>query len=148
MKNSFRFAFTPLVWILLIAVLIISIGGVAINVYNAIIISPLDSAFGYISFSVLCLILSAFTLSVILHSKYKIKEGKLHLYFGFVRTSYQLNKAINLTHFTDKNMLVLFFSGEEYTRIVINKSKFPSFAERIKEENINILYSQTKEEKE
>ncbi len=148
MKKTFRFAFNPLVWILLIAVLLVALGGVWLNVYNIIVMPPLSSAFLYVCYGVLCLVLAVFVLSVTFNSGYKIKKGKLYLNFGFIKTTFVLDKALNITYFENKNMLVLFFEGGEYTRIVIKKEKFSSFADKLREENANILYTVHKDKEE
>ena len=140
MKNLFRFAFSPLLIIMLILSLIISLGGIAINIYNLIVTTIANQKFQYFCYLGISLILAVFILSILIHSGYKIKNGKLNLYFGFIKTSYILEKALNLTYFVDKKMLILFFEGEEYTRIVIKKEKFSSLLTAIKKENSKVTY--------
>jgi hypothetical protein len=128
-------------------ILLSALGGTILNVYNIIILPPLNSAITYICYGIMCLILAIFTTSIIFSSGYRVKKGKLYLNFGFIKTSFDLKTALNLTYFEEKNMLVLFFNVGEYTRIVIKKEKFNSFSERIREENANVLYSVHKEDK-
>ena len=142
--NKFRFYFSFPVWVLIILSLLCALGGIGINIYNIVTAVEGVNLFKFISFLVLCALLAVFLLSVIIYSNYKIKGDKLYLYFGFIKTTYSLKKALNLTHFEDKNMLVLFFTEEEYTRIVINKQKFNQFAQTITKVNENISYNISK----
>ncbi len=141
MKKTFRFHFSPLVWILLSLTLLVSLCGIAINVYNLVILAPFDSAFRYVSFGILCLILAVFVVTVMTSSTYKIKKCKLYLKLGFIKSIFDLDKAVNITHFEDKNMLLLFFNNGEYTRIVISKENFLHFSESVREENSFIIFS-------
>ena len=144
MKKFFRFAFTPLVITLLILSLLISLGGTAINLYNLIIATINSQRFQSSCLLGLCIILTVFILFVLIRSGYKVKDGKLLLYFGFIKSTFPLEKALNLTYFEDKNMLILFLDGGEYSRIVIKKEKFPSFLNAIREENNQITYFEKK----
>ena len=140
MKKIFRFAFTPLIITLLILSLLISLGGTAINLYNLIIATINSQKFQSSCLLGLCLILTVFILFVLIRSGYKVKDGKLLLYFGFIKSTFPLEKALNLTYFEDKNMLILFLDGGEYSRIVIKKEKFSSFLNALREENNKITY--------
>ena len=144
--KKFRFFFSFPVWALIILSLLCALGGIGINIYNIVTAVEGTNLFKFISFLVLCVLLAVFLLSVIIYSNYKIKGDKLYLYFGFIKTTYPLKDALNLTHFEDKNMLVLFFTEEEYTRIVINKQKFNLFAEEITKANDKISYNISKTE--
>ena len=120
--------------------LIISLGGIAINVYNLIISTTLSQKFKYYCLLGLCLLLFVFILVLLIRSGYKINKNKLHLYFGFIKTTFLLEKALNLTYFKDKNMLILFLREEQYTRIVIKKDKIQPFCKALREQNKNITY--------
>ncbi len=140
MKKFFKFAFSPLIIVMLVLSLIISLGGIAINVYNLILSTTASQKFQYYCLLGLCLILFVFILFLLIRSGYKINKNKLYLYFGFIRTAFPLESALNLTFFEDKNMLILFFKEEEYTRIVIKKDKVQPFSEALREENKKITY--------
>lgn len=144
--KKFRFYFSFPVWALIILSLLCALGGIGINIYNIVTAVKGTNLFKYISFLVLCVILAVFLLSVIINSNYKIKGDKLYLYFGFIKTTYLLKDALNVTHFEDKNMLILFFTEEEYARIVINKQKFNLFADAITKVNDKICYNISKTE--
>ncbi len=144
--KKFRFFFSFPVWALLILSLLCALSGIGINIYNIATSVKGANLFKFISFLVLCLFLAVFLLSVITNTCYKIKGDKLYLYFGFIKTTYLLKNALNVTHFEDKNMLVLFFTEEEYTRIVIKKQYFNLFAEKLIEKNDKISYNISKME--
>ena len=139
--KKFRFYFSLPVWILLSLSLLCSLGGIGINIFNLIVAREDTIIFKFVAFLVLCTILVGLILSVMIHSTYKIKDGKLYLYFGFINNTFNLSEALNLTHFEDKDMLVLFFNQAEYTRIVIKKQDFNAFANSIIEENEKIVFS-------
>ena len=141
--KKFRFYFSPSVWILLILSLLCSFGGIGINIYNLTMARENTIIFKFVAFLVLCVLLAGLIFSVIIHSTYKIKDKKLYLYFGFIKSTFDLSKAINITHFEDKNMLILFFGEAEYTRIVIKKQCYNAFAKSIIEENDRIDFSST-----
>ncbi len=140
MKKFFKFAFSPLIIVMLVLSLIISLGGIAINIYNLIVSTTASQKFQYYCLLGLCLLLFVFILFVIIRSGYKINKNKLSLCFGFIKTYFPLEDALNLTFFEDKNMLILFFKEEEYTRIVIKKDKIPLFCQVLREENKKVTY--------
>lgn len=142
MKNSIRFRFNPLVWVLLIITLLFSLSGVGVNVYNLIVLSPFHSALPYVALLVLCLLLALLVVSVMLLSYYKVKGQTLVLRFGPIKSVYNLEKALNLTRFKSENLLILFFNDQTFTRIVVSEKKFSQVEDLIKKAVPSILINE------
>ncbi len=149
MKNnkSFRFKFSALIWVLLSALLVITLAGVGFNIYNLILVikaHSTDVAVKAISLAVSAL-LPVFTLSIIFHSKYVLKNGYLYNYFGFVWNKTKISEIVQFTHFKNSDKLVAYFKDEKYTVIVIAPNKYNSIIKAVREINPQIIYEAQEE---
>ena len=85
--KKFRFKYAPAVWVLLILVLLLSVGGLLWNIFNLVEFYSLNHTFKLISYAlivIVCLFLTAFVLSVIFLWELPYKRRyALHLFWIF-----------------------------------------------------------------
>ena len=99
--KTFRFKYSPLVWTLLVLVLLLSLGGLAWNIFNIVEYSWAD-VFKIASFAIILAataFLTAFAISVMLFGRYVIGNGKLRTRFGFISTATNVSDVVQITHF-------------------------------------------------
>ena len=151
MKNNqkFKFKYSSLVLSLLIFVIIVSIVGLAWSIYNLVkhengSVNIATSIFNYVILLINVLIL-AFSLSVLLCARYEIHNEFVLCRFGIVKTKYKMAEIVSFTHFKKTDTLVMYFSSQEFTVIVISPEKFNDFVKSVRQ--INSLISFEDEEK-
>ena len=140
--KRFKFRYSAVVLILLLLVIVLMGVGLYFNIYNAVI-SIKESTTKFIShllISLLSLLLIAFSISVLISSKYLIKNGNLFVYFGFIKNKVDVNEIVEITHFKKSNKLVIYFSDQTYTVIVISPEDYDDFVLAVREENKKIYF--------
>ncbi len=150
MKNAknFRFKFNVLTWILLSLVLAISLAGAGINLYNVVIQAQNGSPKVAITAIMIAVsvILSAFTLSVMIFSKYSVKGDGVYNYFGIIRYKTKASQILQFTRFKASDKLVAYLSDEKYTVIVISPLKYDEFVKAVREINSQIVFDTQEQE--
>ncbi len=150
MKNykNFRFKFNSLIWFLLIVLLAISLVSVGLNIYSLIL--AVKNELGNVIIKAITLaintILPVFTLSLMIYSKYVIKNGKVYCYFGFIRNKTQIEEIVQFTRFKKSDSLVAYFKDGKYTVIVIAPDKYDDFVKAVREFNGKITFDMQEEE--
>ncbi len=140
--KSFRYKFTPLTWVLIALVLIISLAGVGFNIYN-LASSKEMLAINMVSLIIILIInlaLAIFTFSVMAFSRYKIKNGVLYTCFGLIFTKIKIEQITELTHFRKSDKLVAYFNADRYTVIVISPEHYDDFIREIRAVNAKIAF--------
>ena len=140
--NKFKFKYSALVYILLILSLALCVAGLVWNVFNAINFAG-NNTFKLISSCVIVALSGALfvlILGVIFYSRYIIKDGYLYTCFGFVKSKTPLTEVIEVTKFKKSNKLVVYFSTEEYTVIVISPEFYDDFVVALRNGNKSIVY--------
>lgn len=137
--KKFRFQFNVYIAILLTLTLLIGLTALGFNVYSIFFLPPFDTVIKYIALAVICLLLVAFILLVLFNSNYAIKNSKIILTFGFIKTFYDTDKLVQFTLFEEGKILVAYFSDQTYTRIVIKTQEFDKFIEQVKNINPKII---------
>ena len=141
--KKFRFNYAPSVWVLLVAVLILSIGGLVWNIFNLVELYSFNNTLKIVSYSLIAFItlcLTVFVLSVIFYGNYVIKGEYLYTYFGFFRAKYSINDIVCISLFKKSNKLVVYFKEQTYTVIVIDESLYDDFVLSIRKINPKIIY--------
>ena len=141
--KKFRFKYSPTVWVLLIAVLLFSVGGLVWNIFNLVELYSFKKTINIISYALIILItflLTVFVLSVIFYGNYVIKGETLLVYFGFFKTKYKIEDIVCISHFKKSNKLVVYFAEQTYTVIVIDQSFYDDFVLSIRKINPKIIY--------
>ncbi len=144
-SKSFRFKFNKLTWVLLALVLVICLAGVGYNVYS--LINALKRVYYVQKIIITSIILAlnvflvAFVVSVIVFSKYVIKDGCVYNYLGFVRGKSRIDEIIQITHFKKSDKLVVYFNDQRYTVVVISPTEYDEFISIIREINPKVYYT-------
>jgi hypothetical protein len=139
--KQFRFKYSPLVLVLIGLVLVISLLGLGFNIFNIIVTK--EQGFKLISYYII-VVLTAFILilaiSIAIYGKYKIKNGYLYSYFGFILSKIKVEDIAEIVHFKDSDKLVLYTKDNAYTIIVIDPKYYNDFVLSIREENSKIKF--------
>ena len=140
--NKFKFKYSALVFILLILSLALCVAGIVWNIFNAIQFANVTTIklISSLVIVVLTFVLLVFVLSVLFYSRYVIKDGYLYTYFGFVKNKTPVSEIVEVTKFKKSNKLVVYFSTEEYTVIVIAPEFYDEFVMAIRNANKSIVY--------
>ena len=112
------------------------------NIFNAIQFANVNTIklISSLVIVVLTVVLLVFVLSVLFYSRYVIKDGYLYTYFGFVKNKTPVSEIVEITKFKKSNKLVVYFSTEEYTVIVIAPEFYDEFVMAIRNANKSIVY--------
>ncbi len=140
--KKFRFKYPVTVWVLLAVVLALSIAGLVWNAYNFISFLHGD-LIKTITYSIIILLnafLVALAVSVAVYGRYVVKNGKLYAYFGFIRTRYEIDDIVEITHFKKSDKLVAYFKDAKFTVIVIDVSEYDDFVLSVREINKLIIF--------
>lgn len=140
--KKFTFKYSVTVWVLLSIVLILSIVGLGWNIFNLIEFIQ-AGAFRIIAYSLICL-LTAFLLviviSVMIYSKYVIKDGYVYSCFGIIRSKEKISEIVEITHFKKSDKLVVYFNDGKYTVIVISPEFYDAFVLAVRQSNKSIIF--------
>ena len=140
--KSFRFKYTVLIWVLLTAILCLSLAGVGWNIFNVIEFSRLNAVktTTYSIILVFSALLCIVVIGVMLYGKYVIKDGKLYTCFGFIRTKIEVEKITAVIHFKKSDKLVIYFNQNKYAVVVISPSEYDNFISALREVNPKIAF--------
>ena len=145
--KTFKVNLSGTVKILIGVAFILSLFGIAFNVYSIISyskISALKTATYCITLTV-SLFIAVFILSLIFNCKYVIKNKKLQLCFGFINTKVGIDDIVSVSHFKNTDKLVVYFKTAEYSVIMILPNFYDEFIHAIKEINPMIIYEDAEE---
>ena len=141
--KKFRFCYSATVWLLLNLVAILSLIGIAWNIFNLSLALKIGG-FKVISYSIIIALSTAlfiFVLSIMFYGRYVIKNERVYSYFGFVYSSVKIKDITEITHFKKSDKLVAYFQNGEYTVIVISPQFYSEFVLSLRQENKSIIYS-------
>ncbi len=141
MKN-FRFKYSITVWILLAVVLALLSAGLAYNIFN---LTQYVNAgvFKIIVYSIIIALtgfLTVFVICVMTFSAYRIKNGYLYTFFGFIVSKEKIENVMEIIHFKKSDKLVAYFSDDKYTVIVISPALYENFVLAMRKANPKIAY--------
>ena len=141
--KKYKFCYSLTVWLLLALVTVLSMIGLAWNIFN-LVVTIKTGGFKVLSYSIIIVLtafLLIFALSVALYGKYVIKSGFVYSYFGFVRSKFAISEVTEITHFKKSDKLVLYFKDNSYTVIVISPEFYNDFVLSLREQNKAIIFS-------
>lgn len=140
--KSFRYLHSIAVWVLLGLITVLCSAGCVLNVINAIANVKIPIKFGLNVFiAIVTLAMVIFAISVIISSKYYVKNGYLVLAFGLIRSKTLLKEAEHVTFIPFKKKLVVFFTDNRFLSIVIDPDSFSEFVSFIRSINPDIVYN-------
>ncbi|MBR5900499.1 MAG: PH domain-containing protein [Clostridia bacterium] len=147
--KSFKFKYAIAVYVMLVAVIILSIVGAVWNVYSAIeyfgVVQP--KAVSSMLTAILCLVLLIIAFLVLFNGKYIIKDGNLTTRIGVFAVKTPVREICAVTHFKKSDKLVVYFDEAKFSVIVISPEFYEQFISSLKETNPAILYSSQNDEK-
>ena len=140
--KSFKFRYSTTVWILLALVVILSVSGLAWNVFNVFAYKGTDTfkIISYVIIAILTLCLFIFSVSAVLYGRYVIKKDCVTVYFGLFKTKIALNEITEVVHFKKSNKLVAYFTNDSYSVIIISPEDYSNFVLALREVNPKIVY--------
>lgn len=141
--NKFVLKYSPVIWVLLVAVSLVFAAACAINIIDAVNVTY-DGAARKI-FAVIIAALSfallIISLSVIVYGRYVVKDGYLYCRLGFFYVKSDINSIFQLTEFKAQKKLVIFFVGEKYSVALIREKDYAAFYKALIAVNPNIVYT-------
>ncbi len=140
--KSFKLKYSPVIWILLALVILLSVCGLAWNLFTIIEFAGLRT-YKVISAGILCALCFALTvlsLSVVFYGKYSIKGNYLYSCFGIIKSRIDINVITHVIHFKKSDKLVVYFGNKSYVIILISPSYYEDFILALREVNKNIIY--------
>ena len=140
--KSFRFKYSPLIWLLLCVIALIVGVGLGLNVYSAIELFEFakNMAISSIILSVLCLAILVLVISVMWVAKYQITQDYFRIRFGFIVLKLEISKVCQIIHFKKSDKLVLYFDNGKYIVIIISPEFYNDFILSLREVNDKIVY--------
>lgn len=142
--KCFPYKFTPLMLGLIVAVLLLCGAGIGVSIWRIVKfgIKDFNDVIKYPFLIAVCVFCIAFVISVFVRSQYVIKDNKLITQFGFIKSSYEIDKMTAIIFDRQTNKLTIHF-GEEYAVFVVNPAWNDEFTRTILEINDKIDYSFT-----
>ena len=114
--KSFKLKYSPVIWILLALVILLSVCGLAWNLFTIIEFAGLRT-YKVISAGILCalcLALTVLSLSVVFYGKYSIKGNHLYSCFGIIKSKIDINVITHVIHFKKSDKLVVYFENKGF----------------------------------
>ena len=139
--KQFKFKYSPVVLVLIGLVIVISLLGLGFNIFNIIVTK--EQGFTLISYYIIVILTTlilVLAISIALCGKYKIKNGYLYSYFGFISSKISIEDIAEIVHFKNSDKLVLYTKDNAYTIIVISPNSYNDFVFSIREENSKIKF--------
>lgn len=143
--KKFKFKTSGTVIAVLIILILISLIGIALNVFNIIEYLKLGSngTFRVVTFSIVIFVaLTVIVLSLfaLCNSYYTIKGNKLCLYIGLIPFKTNIDDIVEFNYFKKQEKLVMYLKDNKYTIIVIDQKDNEDFVFTLREVNKNIIY--------
>ena len=141
-NRTFKFKYSPVVWVLLSLVLALSLSGLAWNAYALIQNTWAGGVkiFSHAAMVVITALLIIFVLSVMVYGRYVLTDKYFVQYFGFIKIKTPIKNLVQITHFRKSDKLVLYFDDQKYTVIVIDKNYYDQFVMCVREVNSSVIF--------
>ncbi len=141
--KKFNYTFTLTLKILIWSAIAVSIVGLMWNIFNLVEYFKLGTT-KIVTYSIMVILnvfLLAFTLSVLLFSRYQILNEYLICRIGFITSKCKIQDIVEITYFSDKNVLAVYFCNDKYNLISIKPENFQQFTDALREKNNKIYYN-------
>lgn len=146
--KRYKYKFTPLVIILLIALLVIAVCCIGLNVYRLIdnIVKNNEINFySWISYAVIILlsiIAIILVISIFAKSYYEINEKAVVLRWGLIKNEIELKTVKQVKLSAVNHKLELIFEDESFFVILTDELWFEEFVDEIKQKRPQIVFVQ------
>ena len=140
--KSFKIKYSPLIWSLLTLVIVLSLCGLAWNVFSMIEFLGLNitKVISAGILSVLCLALVIFSLSIVFYGKYIVKGNYLVSYFGIIKSKIDIGEITHVIHFKKSDKLVVYYGEKSFVIILVSPVFYEEFTLSLREVNKSIVY--------
>lgn len=145
--KRFRYKFTAVMKVAIIAGLILSAAGFTVNLVMCIIngvSSAADPVYPILQYTLMFFVtvaLFAILLSVLLNSAYVIDGKSFKTKFGFITSKYDIASIVNVTLDRKTNKLAVTFENDTYIVIVVKQDWYDDFIKALLEANPQIEYT-------
>lgn len=140
--KKFRFEYSKLIWILLSLVLVLVAIGITWNIFNLIEYSFLGT-FKIVSYSLIVALLTlllVIVISVMLCSKYVVKDGFVHSYIGIFKNKTDVKDISCFVLFKKSNKLVVYYKDNKYSVVLLSPNDYDDFVLAVREFNHEIAF--------
>ena len=140
--EKFRFFYSPLVKILIGIVIAIAAAGLTLNIITVINYAKSNAVLAVI-YGVLCLLtalLLAEAVAIAFYGLYRIKDGYLYSFFGFIYSKTDVKNIVAAQVFKKTEKLVVYYKDEKFSVIIISPEKYEDFIAALLKENPDIKY--------
>ena len=140
--KTFKFKYSPVIWILLIIVLALSIVGLGWNVFSAVEFWGINTTktISAVLTCALCAFLGFVSASIMLCGKYVVTKDAIVSYMGIIKSVFPLDEITEITHFKKSDKLVVYFKPDKFVVIVIDPSLYADFIASVRSQNPSIGY--------
>jgi hypothetical protein len=146
--KKYKYKFTPLVIVLLIALLVIAVCCIGLNVYRLvdnILKNNEINFYSWISYAVIILlsiIAIVLVISIFVKSYYEITEKAVILRWGLIKNEIDLKTVKQIKLSAVNHKLELIFEDESFFVILTNELWFEEFVDEIKQKRPQIVFVQ------
>ena len=128
-------------WFLLAVAIILSGAGVGFNVYNIAEYLPFGAGkvIPYVIIAVISACVFVLSLSMLVRSKYVVKDGCIVSWFGLIKSKIKISDISGFSHFKKTDKLVVYFKNGKYAVIVISPAAFDDFVAAVREYDKTII---------
>ncbi len=146
--KKYKYKFTPLVIVLLIALLVIAVCCIGLNVYRLvdnILKNNEINFYSWISYAVIILlsiIAIVLVISIFVKSYYEITEKAVILRWGLIKNEIDLKMVKQIKLSAVNHKLELIFEDESFFVILTNELWFEDFVDEIKQKRPQIVFVQ------
>ena len=140
---KFKIKHSILVKILLAVVFFVCVLGCGWNIFNLVQTQNLFFAqkLAYILLAILTLIMAIIALTMFFFSSYRINDQYLYTNFGIISIKFSIESITAIVHFKKSDNLVLYFTDQKYSVLLLSPTNFDSFIDAIKSANPKISYN-------
>lgn len=140
--NSYKFKLSLPAVLLSVLGILLGAGGIVFTIFR--IINYGFSSAQLIIQHVVLLIVSPLAVSIfasiLIRSVYKVSDKEIILWFGFIKSTYKIDEIESIHLFSKTNKLVIYFTNEKYTVIVVKPEWYNNFTKDILSRNNKIRY--------
>ena len=140
--NSYKFKLSLPAVLLSVLGILLGAGGIVFTIFR--IINYGFSSSQLIIQHVVLLIVSPLAVSIfasiLIRSVYKVSDKEIILWFGFIKSTYKIDEIESIHLFSKTNKLVIYFTNEKYTVVVVKPEWYNNFTKDILSRNNKIRY--------
>lgn len=152
--KTYKYNFTTLLTVLIIAMIALCAFAAGLNVYY-IIRAALsgtmpDTAWNWFTYAVIIIVgiigVVVFT-SMLINSRYEVTQTEIVLRFGLIVTRYTIADIVAIHVFKKSRKLTLYFKEDRYAVVVVKEEWYKDFIETVIKMNPLIAYGEVDDEK-